>query len=361
MTEKNSNQTPVDEEERDLVLNRLRQSNKSCFDCSAQNPLWVSLTYGIFICLNCSSHHRAMGTHISFVKSCDLDLWNREELVRMELGGNASARHFFKNHGLQDVTSVDYRSKIAQKYMQTLKKKTMKALNVSSSDSDQEDREAESENLVHEHKVVEPVETKAPTVTYHKPSVNLESQTNANNVDAMSETDDFDFDAIEQEATALSNSPRETTVHVHQGTSSALFPSSFGGGAFGVSQTPVISENQPQEVKPDRFNSSKAISSADFFGENKSSMSQAEQQQKISKVANSTAVSSDAFFGRESENSGMRYTGPEHAYLSGVVDQETAERISQLADEARVKARELAGEAGEKYQKAKEWINSYLQ
>ena len=40
---------------------------------------------GVFLCIRCSGIHRGMGTHISKVKSVDLDVWTPEQ---MEVGSS---------------------------------------------------------------------------------------------------------------------------------------------------------------------------------------------------------------------------------------------------------------------------------
>ena len=64
--------------------------NESCADCGASDPQWGSLNLGAVVCLECSGIHRALGVHISRVRSLVLD--TLEESVILVLTGIGNER-----------------------------------------------------------------------------------------------------------------------------------------------------------------------------------------------------------------------------------------------------------------------------
>ncbi|KAI6041562.1 hypothetical protein EDC04DRAFT_1264083 [Pisolithus marmoratus] len=97
----------------------MKPGNDVCADCRARAPRWASFNLGIFICMNCASIHRKIGTHITkvcvfsrvacvetrkfeaespcvaFRKSLTLDEWSKEQVEFMKQNGNIKSNQLY--------------------------------------------------------------------------------------------------------------------------------------------------------------------------------------------------------------------------------------------------------------------------
>ncbi|XP_019513176.1 PREDICTED: arf-GAP with GTPase, ANK repeat and PH domain-containing protein 2 isoform X4 [Hipposideros armiger] len=105
---------------------RNAKGNSICVDCGAPNPTWASLNLGALICIECSGIHRNLGTHLSRVRSLDLDDWPRELTLVLTAIGNDMANRVWESDTrsrakpTQDSSREERESWIRAKYEQLL-------------------------------------------------------------------------------------------------------------------------------------------------------------------------------------------------------------------------------------------------
>ena len=116
---------------RDEVMSDIlaKPPNQICFDCGSKAPNWSSPYLGIVICYECAARHRSYGTHISFVRSVDLDKWNRKQLKSLQLTGNAYTKQRFNDLGVPLIGNIyDYNNSMVLKVRQEIADKVKEAL-----------------------------------------------------------------------------------------------------------------------------------------------------------------------------------------------------------------------------------------
>lgn len=70
----------------------------SQFLTPSPDPTWASLNLGALICIECSGIHRNLGTHLSRVRSLDLDDWPRELTLVLTAIGNDMANRVWESN-----------------------------------------------------------------------------------------------------------------------------------------------------------------------------------------------------------------------------------------------------------------------
>ena len=125
MTENVSNEFRKIEMEKILS----KPSNQICFDCGSKFPKWSSPYLGIVICYECAARHRSYGSHISFVRSIDLDKWTRKQLRSLEITGNDFTKEKFIQMGIpKEGNFYDYNCELVLKYRNDISSKVKEDL-----------------------------------------------------------------------------------------------------------------------------------------------------------------------------------------------------------------------------------------
>ena len=70
------------------------EMNKECFDCGSENPEYISINNGIFLCKNCIYYHYKFPDHISTLLKNNLEMLGEKELKYLYFGGNKKLSNY---------------------------------------------------------------------------------------------------------------------------------------------------------------------------------------------------------------------------------------------------------------------------
>ena len=107
----------------ELVLIINITENKFCNDCQKKNPRWCSINNAVLLCPSCARKHQKYNKNISKVKSLEGELWTKDEIKKLYIGGNERFNKMMTSYNIpltNENAEYKYHTKIAGYYRSLL-------------------------------------------------------------------------------------------------------------------------------------------------------------------------------------------------------------------------------------------------
>jgi hypothetical protein len=89
---------PYTQTELKAYLEQVRVANAAnmrCADCDGPRTVFASGSLGVFLCLRCSTLHRSLPCHVTYVRNLMTDHWEAKHVARMQEVGNAAGETLY--------------------------------------------------------------------------------------------------------------------------------------------------------------------------------------------------------------------------------------------------------------------------
>ena len=325
----------VDDKIRDEVMANIlaKPQNQICFDCGSKAPKWSSPYLGIVICYECAAKHRSYGTHISFVRSVDLDKWNRKQLKSLELTGNSYTKERFNDLGVPLIGgNYDYNNSVVLKVRQEIAEKVKESLKPDDYRKKEEEKKEENdfdnnidiakeeeikeikeEKKDNEEKEEDKKEVKKPQKFQIDEKVKVKNAkviSKAGKINKIKKMDfNFDFDSFndvnfsdftkkEDEENNNENKEKEETNNYEEKEKEKEKEKELEEEGYNKTYDIKISK---KELKK-KFANKKAISSEDYAALEEDNSDNKIVKEKIKSMGNSQAISNEDVFGSNGES-----------------------------------------------------------